>query len=100
MRKAKKMETGREFAINLTAHPMTDGRTYLNSDELKGFRYVLNEGQAIDAAYPALKAFAALIFGERIECIRPIGSPRTAEADATPYAFIAEAAVRAIAKPP
>ena len=97
MRKARKMETGREYAINLTAHPMTDGRTYLNSDELKGFRYVLEDGQAIDAAFPALKAFATLIFGIRIERIRPIESARAAEDDETPYAFIAEAAVPAIA---
>jgi len=89
------METGREYAINLTAHPMTDGRTYLNSDELKGFRYVLGEGQSIEAALPALKAFASLIFGERIDRIRPIQTARTAGEDETPYAFIAEAAVPA-----
>jgi hypothetical protein len=91
------MDTGREYAINLMAHPMTDGRTYLNSDELKGFRYVLDAGQPIDAALPALQAFASLIFGERIERIRAIKSARAAEDDATPYAFIAEAAVPAIA---
>lgn len=98
MAKARKMEDGREYAINLTAHPMTDGRTYLNSEgKLKGFRYVLEEGQAIEAALPALKAFATLIFGQRIDRIRPIETTRTAEDDATPYDFIAEAAVPAIA---
>lgn len=98
MRKARTMEKGREFAIDLTAHPMADGRTYLNSEGLMGgFRYVLEEGQTIDAVIPALKAFATLIFGERIERIRPIESARTVEDGETPYTFIAEAAVPAIA---
>jgi hypothetical protein len=97
MRKARRMETGREYAINLTAHMMADGRTYLNSDELKGFRYVLDEGQEIEAAFPALRAFASLIFGREIRRIRSIESARKAEGSEMPYAIIAEAAVPAIA---
>jgi hypothetical protein len=86
------METGREYAINLTGHPMTDGRTYLNSDELKGFRYVLEDGQPFDAIFPALKAFASMAWGRRIEDIRLIEPSRPREGDETPYTVIAKEA--------
>ena len=94
MAKARKMEKGREYPIYLMAHPMTDGRIYLNSEELKGFRYVIEQGQPMDTVIPALQAFASLFFRTRIDHVRPVQSARAAAEDhsVAHLAFIAEAA--------
>jgi hypothetical protein len=94
MRKAKLMDAEHLYTINLTGHPMDDGRIYLNGD-MPGYTYVLDPGEKIDAVIPNLIDFASLYFQRPIRRIRATESARAANENEIPYTFVAEAAVLA-----
>lgn len=85
------------ITIELHGHEMDDGRTYIDSRDLKGFHYVLEDGQDIEEIMPELSTFISLYLKAEIRKLVPAQTPRDfiqrshgAHANRRSYPFVAE----------
>lgn len=65
------------ITIKLCGHEMDDGRTYIDSPDLKGFHYILEEGEEIEAIEPDILAFLTAYLKAEIATIRRAETPKT-----------------------
>lgn len=71
-----KRPTTETITFDLCGHEMEDGRLYITSEALKGFHYVLEEGEEISAVSPAIRAFMGAYLKAEINKVKPAYSPK------------------------
>lgn len=64
------------ISIELCAHPMDDGRMYVTSDTLKGFRFVIEEGDDFESLKEAIIPFLSAYLNVKIDTVRPVMTPQ------------------------
>lgn len=64
------------ITIELHGHEMDDGRTYIDSPDLKGFHYILEADEGIEAIEPEFTVFLKAYLKAEVRKLTPARTPK------------------------